>query len=73
MTIVDDQIAENPEQLFADFNLFSDNDRVVISPNTATLTITDNDGENYLIAIVFLVTYFTAKLPSYTFSSIEPW
>ena len=45
VSIIDDQIAEGIERFIANLRLISDNDRVSIAPNTATVNITDNDGE----------------------------
>ena len=66
VSIVDDQIAENPEQFFADLTLITDNDRVSIAPPMATVVISDNDGkmneyarlcQSYWALILYILLY----------------
>ena len=46
MTIQDDDIAENPEEFFGNLDRVTLIDRVTVSPDVASVIITDNDGEN---------------------------
>ena len=44
--IFDDQLAESVERFTANLELLTNNDRVSIAPDTATVDIIDNDGKN---------------------------
>ncbi len=43
--ITDDGVSEPVENFFADLSLITVTDRVIVAPDEATVTITDNDGE----------------------------
>jgi hypothetical protein len=45
VSILDDEVDEPTEDFVAALSLQTDNDRVQVTPDTATVDIVDNDGE----------------------------